>query len=57
LPVPLEAAILRFRYSDMWYPTTDGSGDSLTIRDPAAHPATWNRPESWRAAAPTPGGP
>jgi len=57
LPVPLEAAILRFRYSDMWYPTTDGSGDSLTIRDPAAHPATWNWPESWRAAAPTPGGP
>jgi hypothetical protein len=57
LPVPLEAAILRFRYSDKWYPTTDGSGDSLTIRDPLAHPATWNQPESWRAASPTPGGP
>jgi len=41
----------------VWYPTTDGSGDSLTIRDPAAHPATWNWPESWRAAVPTPGGP
>jgi len=54
---PLEAAILRFRYSDMWYPTTDGSGDSLTIRDPAAHPATWDQPENWQAALPMPGGP
>jgi len=57
LPAPLEAAILRFRYSDAWYPTTDGSGDSLTIRDPLAHPATWNQPESWHPASPTPGGP
>jgi hypothetical protein len=58
LPWPLEAAILRFRYSDKWCPTTDGGGDSLTIRDPFAHPATWNQPESWRAAfPPTPGGP
>jgi hypothetical protein len=57
LPAPLEAAILRFRYGDAWYPTTDGLGASLTICDPLAHPATWNQPESWRAASPTPGGP
>ncbi|MCX5636564.1 MAG: lamin tail domain-containing protein [Planctomycetota bacterium] len=57
LPFPLEAAILRFRYSDALYPTTDGSGDSLTIREPTAHPATWDWLESWQAASPTPGGP
>jgi hypothetical protein len=57
LPVPLEAAILRFRYRDSWYPTTDGSGDALVIRDATIHPATWNDPESWQPAAPTPGRP
>jgi hypothetical protein len=57
LPRPLEAAILRFEYSDTWYPTTDGGGNSLVIYDPAAHPATWREPESWHAAAPTPGRP
>jgi hypothetical protein len=57
LPIPLEAAILRFRYRDSWYPTTDGSGDALVIRDPTAHPATWGDPESWQPAAPTPGEP
>ncbi len=55
LPVPLEAAILRFRYRDNWYPTTDGSGDALVIRDATIHPATWGDPESWQPAAPTPG--
>ncbi|UCG55979.1 MAG: lamin tail domain-containing protein [Phycisphaerales bacterium] len=56
LPWPLEAAILRFDYSDMWYPTTDGAGKSLVIRDPGAPPDTWSNPESWQADAPTPGG-
>jgi hypothetical protein len=55
LPLPLEAAILRLRYSDAWYPTTDGGGYSLTICDPSAHPATWDWPESWQAAVPSPG--
>ena len=55
LPRPLEAAILRFEYSDRWYPTTDGGGNSLMISDPAAHPATWTQPESWQPATPTPG--
>jgi hypothetical protein len=57
LPLPLQAAILRFEYSDTWYPTTDGGGDSLVISDPAAHPATWGEPESWHPAIPTPGRP
>jgi hypothetical protein len=57
LPSPLEAAILRFDYSNTWYPATDGGGQSLTIQDPAAPPATWKDAESWRASDPTPGRP
>jgi len=54
---PLEAAVMRFEYDDLWYPSTDGQGQALTINDPTAHPATWNDPESWHPAPPTPGGP
>jgi hypothetical protein len=54
---PLDAAIMRFGYSDRWYPTTDGGGQSLHIIDAAAHPATWDDAASWRPAAPTPGAP
>jgi len=57
LPPPFDAAILRFRYADAWYPTTDGGSQSLAIEDPAAPAATWNDPESWRASDPTPGRP
>jgi hypothetical protein len=53
----LDVAILRFEYSNTWYPATDGGGKSLTIQDPAAAPVTWNDAESWRAADPTPGKP
>ena len=55
LPWPLEAAILRFEYSDRWYPTTDGGGSSLVIYDPLAHPATWDQSESWQPALASPG--
>ena len=55
LPWPLEAAILRFEYNDIWYPDTDGGGQSLAIVDPMAHPAIWSQPESWYSAAPSPG--
>ncbi|MFZ0035145.1 MAG: lamin tail domain-containing protein [Sedimentisphaerales bacterium] len=54
LPWPYDAAIMRFEYKDSWYPSTDGFGDSLTIRDPYAHPATWNKAESWQASPPSP---
>ncbi|MBN2271683.1 MAG: lamin tail domain-containing protein, partial [Sedimentisphaerales bacterium] len=52
---PLEAAIMRFKYSDTWYPSTDGLGQSLTINDATAHPSMWGDAESWHAAAPSPG--
>jgi len=57
LPLPLEAAILRFTYEDTWYPTVNGGGDCLVINDPLALPATWNESQSWHAAAPSPGRP
>ncbi|MFH1718213.1 MAG: lamin tail domain-containing protein [Planctomycetota bacterium] len=57
LPAPLEAAILRFEYSDSWYPTTDGGGETLVIDQPLARPATWSNPKSWRPASPNPGRP
>jgi hypothetical protein len=55
LPSPLDAAILRFEYSDTWYPATDGNSSSLTINDPLANPASWNEPENWHATIPNPG--
>ncbi|MHC4727081.1 MAG: lamin tail domain-containing protein [Planctomycetota bacterium] len=57
IPLPMEAAILRFDYNDAWYATTDGDGDSLVIRDAYAPPTTWNKEESWQPATPTPGRP
>ena len=57
LPAPLDAAVLRFKYSNTWSPRTDGRGDSLAILDPGAAPATWSEAESWRGSAPTPGRP
>ena len=57
LPEPWEAAIMRFRYEDSWYPGTDGDGRSLEIEELTAAPVTWNDPENWHSAQPTPGGP
>jgi len=57
LPLPLEAAILRFAYQDTWYPDTDGAGKSLTILDPLEHPSAWNDAQNWLPADPTPGQP
>jgi hypothetical protein len=57
IPLPMEAAILRFDYSDTWYATTDGGGDSLVIKDAFAPAAAWDNKESWQPATPTPGRP
>ena len=45
---PLKEPILDFAYSDSWYPTTDGQGFSLVIRNEAAPLSTWTNPASWR---------
>jgi hypothetical protein len=47
---PAGERILDFRYSDRWYPETDGGGASLVIRDPLGDPDGWGRPEEWRAS-------
>jgi len=57
IPLPMEAAILRFDYNDTWYETTDGDGDSLVIKDAFAPPAAWDKKENWQPATPTPGRP
>lgn len=57
LAAPWEAAIMRFRYEDGWYPTTDGDGQSLVIEEVTAAPVYWSDRESWRASPPTPGRP
>ena len=48
LPAPYDAAILDFRYSDGWYPTTDGQGHSLVVRDASAPRAAWDDAATWR---------
>ncbi len=57
IPRPMEAAILRFDYSDTWYATTDGGGDSLVIKDVFAPPTAWDKKENWQPGTPTPGRP
>lgn len=49
LSAPLQAAILRFSYNDVWYPMTDGFGRSLVIREPTAPAANWDEKYGWQA--------
>ncbi|NQU23768.1 MAG: lamin tail domain-containing protein, partial [Candidatus Nealsonbacteria bacterium] len=48
LAAPLEAAVLRFEYDDVWHPTTDGGGFALEIADPAIRPSKWSEAASWQ---------
>ena len=47
----LKEPILDFAYDDAWYPTTDGEGFSLVIRNEYAAFNTWTNPASWRPSA------
>ena len=40
--------VQRFRYQDVWYPSTDGEGYSLVIRDPEGPRESWGESTSWR---------
>jgi hypothetical protein len=40
--------ILAFTYDDAWYPSTDGGGRSLVIRDAGADKSSWNAAAGWR---------
>jgi hypothetical protein len=44
----LKEPILDFSYADSWYPTTDGQGFSLVIRNEYGALNTWTNPASWR---------
>jgi hypothetical protein len=52
---PLREPILRFEYDDLWYPSTDGQGESLNIIDPLSPLSTWGVMESWSPSS-VPGG-
>lgn len=45
---PLQEPILDFTYSTEWYPTTDGNGFSLVVRDENAAFAQWAEQSQWR---------
>lgn len=40
-----------FSYNDTWYPQTDGSGFSLTIRSPTTLRSLWGQQNTWRASS------
>jgi hypothetical protein len=48
---PLGEPILEFTYSDAWYPSTDGDGDSLTILDFDAPLSSWIDPLNWNPSS------
>jgi hypothetical protein len=48
-------SIIDFRYSDAWYPETDGLSRSLVLIDPATPPGQYGDPTKWRASS-LPGG-
>jgi hypothetical protein len=54
---PDMGTVQNFTYSDAWYPTTDGGGYSLVIRDPYGDPALWNVAAGWRASTALQGSP
>jgi len=43
----LDEPIHDFSYDDLWYPTTDGAGDSLVAVDLLADRDAWNTEEQW----------
>jgi hypothetical protein len=52
--------VLDFQFQGEWYPSTDGTGRSLTIRNANAPIATWGDAAAWRPSGVhggTPGGP
>jgi hypothetical protein len=57
LPAPYDAAILRFTYNNTWYPTTDGSGYALVVRNLALPAATWDQAAAWQAGTVSGGSP
>ena len=53
----LQEPIIDFTYDNAWYPTTDGQGFSLVIRNEYAPFNIWTNPASWRASVALNGSP
>jgi hypothetical protein len=54
----LGATILSFTYEDGWYPTTDGKGFSLTVKDPqGTNPNDYSDRAAWRPSTSSGGSP
>ncbi|MEO8428418.1 MAG: lamin tail domain-containing protein, partial [Verrucomicrobiota bacterium] len=49
--------VLEFSYDNRWYPTTDGLGFSLVVRDESALWSAWGEKENWRSSAQRNGSP
>jgi len=45
------ADIAHFTFNDIWYPTTDGGGDTLTLADELAIPADYGIPSAWAVSS------
>ena len=54
---PVDEPLLVCRFFSSWYPSTDGKGFSLVIRDPTAPRESWNEKESWRPSLEVGGSP
>lgn len=48
LPLPFDAAILRFAYDPVWWPSTAGSGRSMELREPLPPARDFDRRTSWQ---------
>ncbi|MFP6882695.1 MAG: lamin tail domain-containing protein [Roseibacillus sp.] len=57
LPLPFDAAILRFAYADTWYPSTAGPGRSLDLRSNSILAHDFDLQGSWQPSATLNGSP
>ncbi|MFM1561844.1 MAG: lamin tail domain-containing protein, partial [Roseibacillus sp.] len=57
LPLPFDAAILRFAYADTWYPSTAGPGRSLDLRSNSVLAHDFDLQGSWQPSATLNGSP
>jgi hypothetical protein len=48
---PVGEIILDFSYNDAWFPSTDGSGRSLVLRDPATPYDQFGKSSTWAASS------
>jgi hypothetical protein len=54
---PGASTIHDFEYDDAWYPSTDGPGKSLVIRDATGELSLWGQATGWRASSANAGTP